>query len=283
VTGFFLALREMVKAFPTAMGAGILIAVCCSFLGTLVVLKRLVFIGATLSQTAACGIAAAFFYHLHPFLGAVVFNLAAVTLLALSTEEERVPRDAVMAMVFILTSSLSVLLVSKTAEGLDEVHSLLYGDLIITSSADLHVLLWVLVPLTVLVLLFFRPLLYTFVDRDEAKILGIRVRFWELFFYYILGIVVSGASKVAGMLLVFCYLVIPAMTALMVSNRLRDAIAISILLAVFSTLFGFYFSYVHDFPTNQVIAVTSCLMLGVVLAGKRIFGSLASIFFSVSR
>ncbi len=260
--------NEMVHSFPQAIWGGLIIAVCCSFLGTLVVLKRLVFIGATLSQVAACGIAAAFFYHSNPFWGAVAFNLAAVTILASSAEEIRVPKDAIMAALFILASSLSVLFVSKSANGLDEVHSLLYGDLIITSGADLKMLLIVLVPLTLMVFIFLRPIVYTFVDRDEAKVLEIKVRFWELLFYYILGVVVSAASKLGGMSLVFCYLVVPPMAGLIMSNRLNRAFLISVLLAVFSTLAGIYFSYIYDLPTNQVIVVISCFLLGGALIGK---------------
>lgn len=265
---FFDTCREIIHNFPAAVWAGLMISISCSFLGTLVVLKRLVFIGATLSEVAACGIAAAFFYHIHPFWGAVALTLAAVTLLASSGEEIRVPRDAMMAALFIAAAALSVLFVSKSANGLEEVKSLLYGDLIITSAADLKILLLILVPLTLLALLFLRPIVTTFVDREEARVLGIKVRFWELFFYYMLGIVVSAASKLGGMLLVFCYLVIPPMAALILSNRLRSALILSILFGILSTLSGFYISYLHDLPTNQVIVVTSCLLLVLISLGK---------------
>ncbi len=261
---------EIYKGFSQAIWAGIIIAACCSFLGTLVVLKRLVFIGATLSQTAACGIAAALLFHIHPFLGATAFSLTAVTFLAFSSEEVRVPQDAIMAAIFILTSSLSVLFVSKSSNGLEEVHSLLYGDLLLTSAEDLNILFITLAPLTLLVLLFMRPIVYTFVDREEAKVLGIKVRFWELLFYYILGIVVSAASKLGGMLLVFCLLVVPPMTGLFMSNRLKGAVLISMVAAIFATLLGFFISYVYDLPTNQVIIVASFLLLAFALIEKEV-------------
>ena len=260
----------MAHSFPHALWGGFIIAICCSFLGTLVVLKRLVFIGATLSQVAACGIAAGFFYHLNPIWGAVALNCAAVTMLASSAEEIRVPRDAIMASLFILASSLSILFVSKSANGIDEVQSLLYGDLIITSASDLKILLIVVVPLTLLALLFLRPIVYTFVDREEARILGVKVRFWELFFYYILGIVVSAASKLGGMLLVFCYLVVPPMAGLLIANRLLWAMILAVALSVLSTFLGFSFSYVTDLPTNQAIAVISCILLCLAWTGKRL-------------
>lgn len=255
-------------SFPEALAAGIIIAVACSFLGVFVVLKRLVFIGATLSEVATCGLAASLYTHMNPFLGAVIFTLVAVTLLASSQEEYRVPRDAIMAMLFILSSGLAILFVSRSSFGLEEVKSFLYGDLILTSNADLKVLFISVVPITILALIFLRPITYTFVDRDEARVLGIRVRFWELFFYYVMGIVISAASKLGGMLLVFCYLVVPPMAGLLTNNRLVGTILTSVAVAILSTLTGFYFSYTKDLPTNQVIVVISCLFLVGMAGGK---------------
>lgn len=262
MNAFLIPIREILEVFPAAVAAAILISVACSFLGNLVVLKRMVFIGAVLSESAACGIAAAFFFHFDPVLGAVLLNLSVVTLLAF-THEERLPRDAVLAALFILSASLGILLFTKSAVGLEEVKSLLYGDILLTSGGDLKVLSLILIPMTGLVLVFIRPITYTFVDRDEAKVLGMRVRLWELLFYYALGIAVSAASKLGGMLLVFCYLVIPPMAGLLLSGRLRNVILISAVTALLSTLLGFYFSYIYDLPANQMIALIACVMLGL--------------------
>ena len=253
--------KTLFENFPYAIAAGLLIAAACSFLGVLVVLKRLVFIGATLSEVATCGIAASFFFHINPFLGAVALTLAAVSLLAFYSSEERVPRDSILAALFIFTSSLAILFVSKSAFGLDEVRSLLYGDLIVTSAEDFKILTITVIPPVLLAGLFLRPIVYTFLDRDAAKVLGIQTRLWELCFYYVLGIVVSAASKLGGTLLIFCYLVISPMIGLILSKRLWKAVLIAMAAAVLSTLIGFHLSYAQDFPSNQAIIVTNCLIL----------------------
>lgn len=260
--------KDIFNAFPEAILAGLIIAIACSFLGVFVVLKRVVFIGATLSQVAACGIAAALFYHVHPFLGATIFSLVTVTILAYPIAEERIPRDAIMGSIFILASGLSILIISKSGFGLKEVESLLYGNLILTSPQDLKVIILSVLPVICLLILFLRPVIYTFVDREEAKVLGLRVIFWELFFFYALGIVVSASSKLGGMILVFCYLAVPPTAALLLSSRFIWVWVISLTIAVLATLSGFYFSYVHDLPTNQIIAVISCLLLLLSFMGK---------------
>ena len=84
-----------------------------------------------------------------------------------------------LGFIFVFTSALGFLVVSKSGFGLHEVKALLYGDLILTSQGDLNVILAALVPVLIYFLGFMRPTLYTFLDRESAKIMGIRVALWE--------------------------------------------------------------------------------------------------------
>lgn len=258
-------------SFPYAVLAGILVAVVCAVLGVFVILKRVVFIGITLSEMAACGIAAAMLSHLPPFMGAIAFTLLAVGLLAFPFESRRIPRDAVLGVLFIAASSLSVLLVSRSGIGLHEVKALLYGDLILTSGADLRAVCTVLIPALAYLLLFVRPTLYAFLDREAATVLGVKPARWEMLFFVVLGLVVAAASKVAGALLVFCYLIIPAAVALLLVRRLWLVLMVATASAVLFTVAGLYASFAADLPTNQTICVVAvAVFLGVtVFCGLR--------------
>jgi len=246
------------RTFPQAVVAGLVIAATCALIGTFVILKRVVFIGITLSEVAACGIAAAMVCGVHPFVGAGMATLAVVALLSYPFETGRIPRDAVLGVVFVLAAAMSILLVSKSGFGLHEVKSLLYGDLILTSPSDLKLILGTLLPVLVYMVAFLRPTFYTFLDRDAAKVLGIRVVLWEMLYFAALGLAVSAASKVAGALLSFCYLVVAPSAALLISGRLWVALATGVAVAMFSTLGGLAWSMSRDLPTNQTIAVVTC-------------------------
>jgi zinc transport system permease protein len=250
--------RTLFSLFPQAMVAGVVIAAVCSLLGVFVILKRVVFIGIALSEVAACGIAAGMMFGVHPYIGAGALTLVAVALLAQPIEMDRIPRDALLGIIFVLASGLSVLLVAKSGFGLQEVKSLLYGDLILTSPSDLAVILATLLPVLAWVLATVRPTLYTFLDREAAMLLGVRVNFWELGYFFALGLAVSAASKAAGALLVFCYLVVAPSAALLLSRRLWLVMTAAALLAVAATFTGLYWSLAGDLPTNQTIAVTLC-------------------------
>ncbi|MDI6450957.1 metal ABC transporter permease [Anaerobaca lacustris] len=259
------SVRSLLTVFPYAIAAGFLIATVCSLLGVFVILKRVVFIGIALSEAAALGVAAAIMFHIHPFLGATVVTLATVAILAYPFERQRLPRDAVLGIIFVLASSLSVLLVARSGFGLHEVQSLLYGDLILTDRTDLAIILVTLVPVLIYLLVFIRPSLYTFLDREAARVMGVRVMIWELLFFFSLGVAVSAASKVAGALLVFCYLVVTPSAALLLSKRLWLVMFSAVLVSVAATMIGMVWSFRSDLPTNQAVAAVACGLFAAVL------------------
>lgn len=261
-------LQTLYSLFPQALWAGVVIAAVCSLLGVFVILKRVVFIGIVLSEVAACGIAAGMMFGVHPYLGAGVLTLVAVALLAQPFEMDRIPRDAILGILYVVASGLSILLVAKSGFGLQEVKSLLYGDLILTSDKDLTVILAALLPVLAWVLVTVRPTLYTFLDREAAKLLGVKVNLWELGYFFALGLAVSAASKVAGAMLVFCYLVVAPAAALMLSRRLWLVLVAAVVLAVASTVGGMCWSVSCDLPTNQTIAVATCGLFALVLTGR---------------
>ena len=258
-------MQTILEMFPEAVIAGAVIGAVCAMLGVFVILKRVVFIGIALSEVAACGIAAAIMCHIHPFLGAATLTLATVIVLSYPFESNRLPRDAVLGIIFVLASAASILLVANSGFGLQDVKALLYGDLILTSDTDIILILAIFIPVGVYLLAFGRPTLYTFLDREAARVLGMRVVLWELLYFFALGLAVSAASKVAGALLVFCYLVVAPSTALLLSRKLWGVLVISAIAAVVATMGGLYISFSRDLPTNQTIAASSCVVLAAAV------------------
>ncbi len=266
----FSGLSELIGSFPHALAAGLLIGLTCSLLGVFVILQRVVFIGITLSEVAALGIALAMTLHAPPVLGAAVLTLSVVILLALPLEFMRLPRDAILGLIFVVASSLAVLVVAGSGLALHEIKTLLYGDLILTSPTDLAVMVAVLLPVAAVLLIFLRPILYTFLDRKASRVLGIKVLRWELLYFCCLGLAVSAASQAAGALLVFCYLVVPAAAGLLCSRRLGLAMACSALVAILGTLAGLVYSLRADLPANQTIVVAVTILFVLIAATRAV-------------
>ncbi len=270
---------EVCKEFPVAVVCGCLLAVTCGSFGTFVLMRRLGFISIALSECSACGIAAASLCGFSPLTGATTMTLLAVCALSKDWERFRIPRDAILGTVFVFASALSVLLVSRSGMGLLEVKALLYGDLLLASSHDLMQIAMIHIPLLASLLLFLRSLLFSFMDNAGARVAGIPVRVLELAFFVALGMLISSAAKTAGSLLVFCYLVVPPATGLLLSRRLWAVMLLTVLCGVAATLVGLTASYHWDLAGNQCIIIAACILLVLLPC----FKTLAVRLFSQSR
>jgi ABC-type Mn2+/Zn2+ transport system permease subunit len=253
------------ELYGAALPASLLMAVVFAIFGVFVVLKRIVFIGITLSEVAAFGVAVALLTGLPPFAGAAILCLGVVALLAYPYESTRVTRDTILGAIFIFASGMSVLLVAKSGFGLEKVKAILYGNLLFASDMDLLIITAVMVPAVISTAILYRPLLYSFLDRESALTLGINVWRYELMFFIFLGLIVASSSKIAGVMLVFCYLVVPPATALLLTRHMKYVIIWSCFLAVVSTLLGILTSYKADLPSNQLVAVISCIIFTITL------------------
>ena len=260
ITSFF----EVSREFPVALLCGCLLAATCGSFGVFVLMRRLGFISIALSECSACGIAAASLCGIPPLTGATTMTLLAVCALSTDWERLRIPRDAILGAVFVFASALSVLLVSRSGMGLLEVKALLYGDLLLASTHDLMQIAMIHIPLLACLLLFLRSLLFSFMDNAGAKVAGLPVRVLELAFFVALGMLISSAAKTAGSLLVFCYLVVPPATGLLLSRRLWAVMLLTVLCGLTATLIGLTASYHWDLAGNQCIIIAACVLLVVL-------------------
>jgi len=251
-------IKAVIDVYGGALPIAFLMAITFAIFGIFVVLKRMVFIGVTLSEVAACGVAFALIHELPPFMGAALFCLAVVAILAYPYELSKLPRDTVLGTIFIFASGMAILLVAGSGFGLEKVKAILYGNLLFASTGDVATICAVMIPALLALLIFFRPILYSFLDRESALSLGINVWRYELLFFVFLGLTVAAASRIAGVMLVFCYLVVPAATALLLSRNMVPGILLACLFAILTTVLGVMTSYQADLPPNQLIAVIAC-------------------------
>ncbi len=109
---------------------------------------------------------------------------------------------------------------------------------------------------------FYKEFLFVSFDRETARTLGYNVTFWNLFLYLTLGLVIAFAMQFAGVLLVFNFLVLPAVAGLLVARGMRGMFAVAIAASLAASVVGFSFSVVFDLPTGpSIIAVSGALLL----------------------
>src|SRR5688572_8821818 len=270
---------DTVLLFREALYGALVIALACSVLGVYVVLRRIVFVGAAIAQLSTAGIALALYlagagvitaFAGHTTAFAIAFALAGALFFGLGGGQRAgVPPDATIGVGYAVAAAAGILLISKAATG--EAHDIfLSGNILGITRADTLVLLAVTVPVLLVHALFYKEFLFVSFDRETARTLGYRVTFWNLFLYLTLGIVIASAMQFAGVMLVFNFLVLPAVTGLLLSQTMRGMFFWSVASALAAAFVGFSLSIPFDLPSGPAISAASGAFVLIAWFGRRL-------------
>ncbi|GAC1650979.1 MAG: metal ABC transporter permease [Gemmatimonadaceae bacterium] len=267
---------ETVLLFRDALYGALVIALACAVLGVYVVLRRIVFVGAALAQLSSAGIALALFLigigwrgglATHPLVLSFALTLAGVLFFALGGGTRvTIPPDATIGVTYAVAAAVGILLISKAKTG--EAHDIfLQGNILGITRADTLVLLAVTLPVLALHVAFYKEFLFVSFDRETARTLGYRVTAWNLLLYLTLGVVIAFAMQFAGVILVFNFLVLPAVTGLLLARGMAGMFAWAIASALAAAIIGFSLSVPFDLPSGPAIIAAS----GVIAAAAWLF------------
>jgi zinc transport system permease protein len=256
---------DAVLLFREALYGTLVIALACSVLGVYVVLRRIVFVGAALAQLSSAGIALALWLSGQgvmlwladsPIALALLVTLAGVAFFASGSGRGLVPPDATIGVTYAVAAAAGILLIAKASHG--EAHDIfLQGNILGITRRDTMVLIATAIPVLLAHVTFYKEFLFVSFDRETARTLGFNVGFWNLFLYLTLGLVIAFAMQFAGVMLVFNFLVLPAVTGLLVSRSMGGVFLLSILSALAAAVIGFSLSVPLDLPSGPTIIAVS--------------------------
>jgi zinc transport system permease protein len=266
--GFFL--------WRDAVIASVVVAILCGWLGIYIILKRIVFVSATLPQISGLGIAFAFYLgsfmgeHGHethilinPWFVAILFSCVAAAVFSLNIDHRRLSGETVIGVGYIFGGAmvLEVLSSSRIVQEAHEIGDILFGNAVVVPTESLYVVIAAAAVVLLVHSLFFKEFVSVMFDPETAATLGMNVRGYNLLLYMTFAIAVSLATRTIGALPVFGFMVIPPAAALMLANSLRGTIALSIFIGVFSALVGYFASFVMSLPTGATMVVVASLWL----------------------
>lgn len=259
---------EAVLLFRDALYGSLVIAIGCGVLGVYVVLRRIVFVGAALAQMSSAGIAlsiflggfaATGFLGGHPVAFALVVTLAGALFFGLEGRS-RVSPDATIGITYAVAAALGILMVAKATAG--EAHDIfLQGNILGMTRGDAVTLLVIVVPVLLLHAIFYKEFLFVSFDRETARTLGYNVTLWNLLLYFTLGLVIAFAMQFAGVILVFSFLVLPAVTGLLVARSMAGTFGVAVLSALVAAVAGFTISVPFDLPTGPAMIASSGVLV----------------------
>lgn len=244
-------------------------------LGVFVVLRRAVFVTATLSQAAGLGVALAFYLQIHhglalsPVLGALSMS-ALATLLVGARPRGQVSRETLLGAAFVATSALTVLLGDRIAQEAHDISAVLFGTAVLVRPLDL----WLVSAGSALSLLLLyalgRSLTFSGFDPEGARVQGLPVRRVELAFWLVFALQVSVSTRALGALPVFALAVLPAAAAVAVGRRLGLVLCLAILGGAASGGTGYLFAFFGELPVGASQAACAVVFALLVYAAARL-------------
>ena len=257
--------------------ASLILAGIHAYLGVHVVERGVIFVDLSLAQIAAFGATIAILLPItggdphapivywislaFTFLGALVFS-------TIRSRRARVPQEAIIGICYAVASGASILAMSKATSESEHLKDMLVGNILAVS--------WTEVGRTALLYGFIGLFHYLFrhkfmaisINPRKAEADGISIKLWDFLFYASFGFVVTSSVSIAGVLLVFCYLIVPSVAAMLYADTIGRRLAIGWTMGTIVSALGVYLSLKLDLPTGATIVCTFGLVL-IIMAALR--------------
>ena len=253
-----------------AIVASLIIAGIHAYLGLHVVERGVIFVDLSLAQIASLGAALAVWqgYDAHgpaiywmslgfTLIGAVIFAV-------IKGHEARIPQEAIIGISYAVASAAVILLLSKATGEAEHLRDMLVGNILSVQWPEVWLTGAIYVVLGLFHYVFRKRFLDISMDAQAAAAKGVSVRFWDFLFYASFGFVVTRSVAIAGVLLVFCYLIVPSVGGMLFSERIGPRLAIGWVMGTVVSMLGMYFSVQFDLPTGATIVVTFGLALAAM-------------------
>jgi zinc/manganese transport system permease protein len=238
-----------------------------AYLGVHVVERGVIFVDLSLAQIAALGTTIAVLYGIEPhsqtayvvsliftFVGAAVFS-------TIRGRRARIPQEAVIGICYAVASAAAILAMSKSVEQTEHLKEMLVGNILTVSWWEVEKTALLYGAIGLFHYIFRRKFLLISMDPEAAEAQGISTRFWDFVFYASFGFVVTSSVAIAGVLLVFCYLIVPSVGAMLYSEHIGTRLAIGWTMGTLVSALGVYLSLQIDLPTGATIVCTFAIVL----------------------
>jgi len=233
-----------------------------AYLGVHVVERGVIFVDLALAQIAALGATVAIVVGMDPhgrgsywislgftFLGAAIFALA-------RTRRGHIPQEAFIGIAYAVASATAILLMSKATGETEHLKDMLVGNILAVSWAEVRKTAILYGAVGIFHYIFRKKFLLISMHHDDAEKLNFNVKFWDFLFYASFGFVVTSSVAIAGVLLVFCYLIVPSVGAMLFADRIGPRLAIGWTMGTLVSALGVILSVKIDTPTGATIVVT---------------------------
>ena len=254
-----------------AIAASLIIAGIHAYLGLHVVERGVIFVDLSLAQIASLGAAIAVWQGFDPHTDPTIywmslgFTLIGALIFAMvKGHEANIPQEAIIGISYAVASAAVILTLSKATGEAEHLQNMLVGNILSVQWPEVWTTGAIYLAIGIFHYIFRKRFLEISIDTKAAAARGVRVRFWDFLFYASFGLVVTRSVAIAGVLLVFCYLIVPSVGGMLFSGRIGPRLAIGWVMGVIVSMLGMYFSVQFDLPTGAAIVCTFGLVLALM-------------------
>jgi zinc/manganese transport system permease protein len=269
---------SILQFLAPAIAASLIIAGIHAYLGLHVVERGVIFVDLSLAQIASLGAAIAVWQGYDPHTDPQIYwmslgftMIGALIFAMVKGHEARIPQEAIIGISYAVASAAVILAMSQATGEAEHLRDMLVGNILSVQWPDVWRTAAIYVAIGVFHFIFRKRFLEISVDPHGVSARGISVRFWDFLFYASFGIVVTRSVAIAGVLLVFCYLIVPSVGGMLFSERIGPRLAIGWVMGTVVSMLGMYLSVLFDLPTGAAIVCTFGAALIAMAAVRPLF------------
>jgi zinc/manganese transport system permease protein len=268
---------NMLQFLAAPFVASLILTGIHAYLGVHVVQRGVIFVDLSLAQIAAFGGTIALLMPISggdahstavywvslafTFVGAFVFA-------TIRSRHAKIPQEAIIGICYAVASAASILAMSKATSESEHLKDMLVGNILAVSWPEVEHTAFLYGAIGLFHFIFRRQFLAISRDHDAAEASGLSTRLWDFLFYASFGFVVTSSVAIAGVLLVFCYLIVPSVGAMLYADSIGKRLAIGWTMGTVVSALGVYMSLMLDLPTGATIVCTFGLVLIVMALVK---------------
>jgi zinc/manganese transport system permease protein len=238
------------------------------YLGLHIVRREIIFVDLALAQVAALGTSVCLMLghdtnDIHAYLWSLGFTFVGAFIFAMTRNHgsHRVPQEALIGIVYVVAAAASILVLDRSHGGNEELKKTLVGDVLTVTWPQVWKTAALYAAIAVVHWIFRKQFFILSFEPARAKAEGMSIRWWDFLFYALFGLVVTSFVQIGGVLLVFSYLIIPAVCAALLATGLRQMLLIGWLVATVGGGAGLFASWQFNFPTGSAIVCVLAVLL----------------------
>ncbi len=255
--------------FQFAIIGGILVAVCCSWVGIILILRRQSMLTGGVAHSVFGGIALGLFTGINPLWTSLGTAVATIFGISYLRRKGFAQSDSAIAVMMALGFSLGLVIISLAGGFNVELFSYLFGSILTISVSDLWSIGILAIIIVLFMVIFHKGILSITFDEEDSRLLGLPVSALSGIFNILIAVTIVISIKVIGIILVTAFMVLPGLTAMQFNRSYRATVATSIIIGIVGVIFGLFISALFDVATSGIIVfLMGCIFMFSIMYNR---------------